>query len=207
MRIFIGESDRGAEGPHKGKPLYEALLHLFRENGFAGATVIRGIAAFGASARAHTDRILRLSMDLPIVVEVVDGDERIEAVMPELGRMIGGGLITLERARRPRRDPSPPRAPPRHRGRRRGRRRHARRRSHPRLDPDVVFLDIEMPEMDGFDVIDAIGVEAMPRVILITAYDEFALSAPSRPTPSTTSSSPSSPSASPAPSTAPGPAQ
>ncbi len=98
MRIFIGESDRCAEGPHKGKPLYEALLHLFREEGFAGATVLRGVAGFGASARVHTDRILRLSMDLPIVVEVVDGEERIQAVMPELDRMIGGGLITLERA-------------------------------------------------------------------------------------------------------------
>lgn len=98
MRIIIGENDRCAEGPHKGKPLYEALLHLFREKGFAGATVLRGIAGFGASARVHTDRILRLSLDLPIVVEVVDGEERIQAVMPELDRMIGGGLITLERA-------------------------------------------------------------------------------------------------------------
>lgn len=98
MRILIGESDRCAEGPHKGKPLYEALLKLFREEGFAGATVVRGIAGFGASARMHTDRILRLSMDLPIVVEVVDSEERIQAVIPELDRMIGGGLITIERA-------------------------------------------------------------------------------------------------------------
>lgn len=98
MRIFIGESDRCAEGPHAGKPLYEALLAMLRERGFAGATVLRGIAGFGASAKVHTDRILRLSMDLPIVIEVVETEEKIEEVRPELDRMIGGGLITLERA-------------------------------------------------------------------------------------------------------------
>ena len=68
MRIFIGESDGCAEGAHSGKPLYEALLAMFRDQGFAGATVLRGIAGFGASARVHTDKILRLSLDLPIVV-------------------------------------------------------------------------------------------------------------------------------------------
>ena len=99
MRIFIGESDRCQHEPHKGKSLYEALLDLFRERGFAGATVLRGIAGFGASAKVHTDRILRLSLDLPIVVEVVDTEERIQEIMPELDGMIGGGLITLERAR------------------------------------------------------------------------------------------------------------
>lgn len=98
MRIFIGESDKCAEGPYKGKPLYEALLAMFRERGFAGATVLRGIAGFGASAKVHTDRILRLSMDLPIVVEVVDTEDRIQEVRPELDRMMEGGLITLERA-------------------------------------------------------------------------------------------------------------
>lgn len=98
MRIFIGESDRCAEGPHRGKPLHEALLYLFRERGLAGATVLRGIAGFGASAKVHTDRILRLSMDLPIIIEVVETEEQIQALMPELDRMIGGGLITLERA-------------------------------------------------------------------------------------------------------------
>jgi uncharacterized protein len=98
MRIFIGESDRCAEGPHKGEPLYEALLKIFRTRGFAGATVLRGIAGFGASAKVHTDRILRLSLDLPIVIEVVDTEERIQEIRPELDRMIGGGLITLERA-------------------------------------------------------------------------------------------------------------
>ena len=99
MRIFIGESDRCTEGPHKGKLLYHALVAFFRERGFAGATVLRGIAGFGASAKVHTDRILRLSLDLPIVVEVVKTEDSIQEVLPELDAMIGGGLITLERAR------------------------------------------------------------------------------------------------------------
>jgi PII-like signaling protein len=98
MRVFIGESDRCAEGPYKGKPLYEALLAMLRQQGFAGATVLRGIAGFGASAKVHTDRILRLSLDLPIVLEVVDTEAKIQEVLPELDAMIGGGLITLERA-------------------------------------------------------------------------------------------------------------
>jgi PII-like signaling protein len=98
MRIFIGESDRAHTGPHKGKPLYEALLLLLRERGFAGATVLRGIAGFGASARVHTDRILRLSLDLPIVIEAVDTEEKIQAILPELDPLITGGLVTLERA-------------------------------------------------------------------------------------------------------------
>jgi uncharacterized protein len=99
MRIFIGESDRCTVGRHSGRPLYEALLHTFREHGFAGATVLRAVAGFGASAVVHTEKILRLSMDLPIVVEVVDTEERIQAILPELDAMIGGGLVTLERAR------------------------------------------------------------------------------------------------------------
>jgi PII-like signaling protein len=99
MRIFIGESDRCREGKHRGRPLYEALVSFFRENGFAGATVLRGIAGFGASARIHTDRVLRLSLDLPIVVEVVETEAKIREALPELDEMIGGGLITLERAR------------------------------------------------------------------------------------------------------------
>lgn len=99
MRIFIGESDRCAAGPHHGRPLYEALLLELRERGFAGATVVRGIAGFGASARIHTEKVLRLSLDLPIVVEVVETEEKIQSILPELEDMIGGGLITLERAR------------------------------------------------------------------------------------------------------------
>lgn len=99
MRIFIGESDKCTGGPHNGEPLYEALLHFFRENAFAGATVVRAIAGFGASARVHTDRILRLSLDLPIIIEVVEDEERIQHVLPALDDMIGGGLVTLERVR------------------------------------------------------------------------------------------------------------
>ncbi len=98
MRIFIGESDRCQEGPHRGKPLHQVLVSFFRERGFAGATVLRGIAGFGAHARVHTDAILRLSLDLPVVVEVVDEEARIRSVLPELDAMIDGGLVTLERA-------------------------------------------------------------------------------------------------------------
>jgi PII-like signaling protein len=99
MRVFIGESDRCAAGTHKGRPLYEALLLFFRERGFAGTTVVRGMAGFGASARLHTDRVLRLSTDLPVIVEVVEQEDRIQEVLPELDTMIGGGLVTLEKAR------------------------------------------------------------------------------------------------------------
>jgi PII-like signaling protein len=99
MRVFIGESDRCRSGRHRGKPLYEGILLTLRERGFAGATVTRGIAGFGASARIHTAKVLRLSLDLPIIVEVVEAEERIQEVLPELDGMIGGGLITLEKAR------------------------------------------------------------------------------------------------------------
>jgi PII-like signaling protein len=98
MRIFIGESDKCETGPHKGKPLYEALLLFLRQREFAGATVLRGVAGFGANAKIHTDRVLRLSLDLPMVVEVVEDEARIEAILPDLDEMIGGGLVTLERA-------------------------------------------------------------------------------------------------------------
>jgi PII-like signaling protein len=99
MRIFLGESDRCDSGPHQGRPLYEAILLTLRERGFAGVTVLRGIAGFGASTRLHTDRVLRLSSDLPVVVEVVEREEEIQEVLPVLDDMIDGGLITLERAR------------------------------------------------------------------------------------------------------------
>lgn len=99
MRVFIGESDRCASGMHAGKPLYEAILLTLRERGVAGATVLRAIAGYGASAVIHTGKILRLSLDLPIVIEVVDEEARIQDVLPTLDEMIGGGLITLERAR------------------------------------------------------------------------------------------------------------
>jgi len=94
MRIFIGESDK-----YHGKPLYEALLERFRAKGLAGATVLRGVAGFGASSKVHTDKILRLSLDLPLIIEVVETEEAIQAILPDLDEMIGGGLITLERAR------------------------------------------------------------------------------------------------------------
>src|SRR5947207_12277856 len=94
MRILIGESDR-----FRGKPLYEALLELFRKKGLAGATVLRGVAGFGASSVVHTERVLRLALDLPIIIEVVETEETIQSLLPDLDEMIGGGLITLERAR------------------------------------------------------------------------------------------------------------
>jgi hypothetical protein len=94
MRIFIGENDK-----HEGQPLYEVLLKTFREKGLAGATVLRGVAGFGASSRIHTDKILRLSLDLPLIIEIVETEEAIQTILPDLDRMIGGGLITLERAR------------------------------------------------------------------------------------------------------------
>jgi PII-like signaling protein len=99
MRIFIGEGDRVEKGPFKGKPLYMGLFLTLRDRGFAGATALRGIAGFGASARLHTDRVLRLSVDLPLVVEVVETEEKIQEVLPELDELIGGGLVTLEKVR------------------------------------------------------------------------------------------------------------
>jgi uncharacterized protein len=94
MRIFIGESDR-----YQGRPLYEALLELLRAKGLAGATVLRGVAGFGASSKMHTEKVLRLSLDLPLIIEVVETEEAIQRILPDLDEMIGGGLITLERAR------------------------------------------------------------------------------------------------------------
>jgi len=94
LRIFIGESDRW-----EGKPLYEAVVLKAREAGLAGATVLRGMEGFGAKSRIHTARILRLSEDLPIIVEIVDSAEKIAAILPELDRMVGEGLITLENVR------------------------------------------------------------------------------------------------------------
>jgi uncharacterized protein len=92
LRIFIGESDK-----HGRKPLYQAIVEMLREEGMAGATVLRGIEGFGATSHLHTARILRLSEDLPIVIEVADTSEKIEAIMPKLDGMVGEGLVTLER--------------------------------------------------------------------------------------------------------------
>jgi PII-like signaling protein len=94
MRIHLGERDR-----HQGRPLYEAIVMLLRERHYAGATVYRAIMGFGASAHVRTDRIEVLSLDLPVIVEVVETEERIQAILPELDQMIGGGLITLEKVR------------------------------------------------------------------------------------------------------------
>lgn len=98
MRIFLGESDRCPAGPHKGKPLYEAILLTLREAGCAGATVVRAIAGFGPSARLHTDKVLRLSSDLPVIVEVVDDEATLRRLLAELDPLMGGGLVTLEKA-------------------------------------------------------------------------------------------------------------
>lgn len=93
MRIFIGESDRFGH-----VPLYEALVELLRKEGFAGATVLRGVAGFGASSVYHTDKLLRMSMDLPMVVEVVDNQGKFDAIMPQIDAMMSGGMITMEKA-------------------------------------------------------------------------------------------------------------
>ena len=92
LRIFVGESDK-----HEGKPLYEWLVLRAREAGLAGATVLRGIEGFGAHSRLHTAKILRLSADLPIVIEIVDAREKIEAFMPVVDQAITEGMATLER--------------------------------------------------------------------------------------------------------------
>lgn len=94
MRIHIGESDRW-----HGKALYETLVEFFRREGFSGATVLRGVGGYGSTSRIHSDKILRLSQDLPIVVEVVEDTERIERILPNLDEMISGGLVTLEKVR------------------------------------------------------------------------------------------------------------
>src|SRR5579863_4337321 len=94
MRVHIGESDRW-----HGKPLYQAIVELLRLEKFSGVTVLRGVGGYGSSSVYHTEKILRLSQDLPIVVEVVESNERIEAILPRLDEMIGGGLVTLEKVR------------------------------------------------------------------------------------------------------------
>jgi uncharacterized protein len=92
VRIYIGESDHW-----HGKPLYQAIVELLRERGLAGATVLRGIEGFGAKAHLHTTRLLRLSEDLPVLIECVDQEDRVRAVLPELDSMVVDGLITLEK--------------------------------------------------------------------------------------------------------------
>jgi hypothetical protein len=94
LRIFIGESDRWEH-----RPLYEAIVLKARELHLAGATVLRGPMGFGKSSRLHTAKILRLSTDLPLVIEIVDSEEKIQAFLPTLDPMIGGGLVTLEKVK------------------------------------------------------------------------------------------------------------
>jgi uncharacterized protein len=94
LRIFLGESDRWEH-----KPLYEAIVLKAREAHLAGATVLRGPMGFGKASRLHTAKILRLSMDLPLVIEIVDSEEKINTFLPMLDQMIGGGLVTLEKVK------------------------------------------------------------------------------------------------------------
>ena len=94
LRIFVGESDR-----HGHQPLYETIVLKAREMQMAGATVLRGPMGFGKSSHLHTAKILRLSMDLPIVIEIVDSEEKVNAFLPVLDKIMGGGLVTLEKAK------------------------------------------------------------------------------------------------------------
>ena len=92
VRVFIGEGDRW-----HGRPLYEAIVAKARESGLAGATVLRGMMGFGAKSRIHTAKILRLSEDLPIVIEMVDTAEKIQQILPLLDEMVGDGMLTVEK--------------------------------------------------------------------------------------------------------------
>ena len=94
LRIYVGESDRWQH-----QPLYEAIVLKARELHLAGATVLRGPMGFGAASRIHTAKILRLSMDLPIVAEIVDTDDKVQTLLPFLDEMMGGGLVTLDKIR------------------------------------------------------------------------------------------------------------
>lgn len=92
MRIFLGENDR--EGH---RPLYEVLVEILRKEGFVGATVLKGVAGFGSRSIYHTDKFLRLSEDLPVIIEVVDSKDKVESIMPQIEAMMKGGMITLEK--------------------------------------------------------------------------------------------------------------
>lgn len=94
LRIVVGESDR-----HDGRPLYEVIVLKARELGLAGATVTRAVMGFGASSHLHTAKILRLSMDLPMVIEIVDRRANIEKLLPFVDEVVKGGLVTVEKAR------------------------------------------------------------------------------------------------------------
>ena len=94
LKIFVGESDKIGH-----KPVYEVIVIRAREMGLAGATVFRGVMGFGKNSVLHTAKILRLSEDLPMVIEIVDSLEKIEQFLPELDRLINGGLVTLEQVK------------------------------------------------------------------------------------------------------------
>ena len=94
LRIFIGESDK-----FEGQPLHEAILHLARREGLAGCTVIKGFEGFGAASRIHTTKILRLSEDLPIIIEIIDAEEKIDQFLPHLDAMVKEGLVTVEKVK------------------------------------------------------------------------------------------------------------
>ncbi len=94
LRIYLGESDRW-----KHQPLYEAIVRKARELHLAGATVLRGPMGFGAASRIHTAKILRLSIDLPLVIEIVDVEEKVRTLLPLLDEMMGGGLVTMEKVK------------------------------------------------------------------------------------------------------------
>jgi len=91
LRVFLGESDR-----HRGRPLYQVIVEEARRRGLAGATVVHGVLGYGANSRIHTAGILRLSEDLPVIVEIVDRPDRIESFLPFLEQTIGEGLVTLQ---------------------------------------------------------------------------------------------------------------
>ena len=94
MRIHIGESDKW-----HGKALHDAIVEMLRKEGFAGATVLRGVAGFGGSSVLHTDKLLRMSQDLPIILEVIESNEQIEKILPRIDEMLDGGIVTLEKVR------------------------------------------------------------------------------------------------------------
>lgn len=94
LRVFVGESDR-----HDGRPLYQAIVEEARRAGLAGATVLRGLMGYGATSRLHTVKVLRISEDLPLVIEMVDSEAKIEAFLPTLGRLAPEGLVTIEKVR------------------------------------------------------------------------------------------------------------
>jgi PII-like signaling protein len=94
MRIHVEEQDK-----YKGHPLYQCIVELLRKKHFAGATAYRAVEGFGATSKLHIERAMSLKMDVPVVIECIDSDEKIQSILPELDEMIGGGVITLERVR------------------------------------------------------------------------------------------------------------